>query len=749
MRLASGANLAYALSVMILFVYVARPQFTTFGRVWMALAIPFAALSVTALWVGRRRSPVVRQWYLRILASAWTFQAAVNLLLVIYLLPRVDSGRQMVLVATFAGTLGTGAIVMSTLRSWGILWVVVHVVFIAPAFLAMGEPAYEVLTLLLLVYAGTLIVAVIYLADSFKRRALAEEVALRSQQVVELLLGDFEDGSRDWLWEIGTDGIFTRASERLAEVSGNSARELLRTSLTDLLGSLTKGSEPGGVALGELTAAMTRGQGIRDLVIPVHVEGAERWWSLSAKPILSAEGAVLGWRGVGADVTDAHVREQEMVQLAQTDPLTGLANRRMFQVHLHALLHDAPSGQACVLAIFDLDNFKSVNDTLGHAVGDELLVQVAARLGSQDRSDFVARLGGDEFAVIVHREVLPEFPETLFVPYQDAFTERFIVRGNRIQITASVGLARSAPPAVSAEELVRMADLALYDAKGIGAGRMSVFTPAMSIRAHHRASLLADLDRAIDEDQFVFYYQPQHDVATGKVVGTEALLRWQHPRRGLLPPSAFLDAAEESGLIVPIGALMLRHACRRLRTLGGTIRLSVNVSLVEIADPDFLDRVEQVVTEFGVDPSRLEFEVTESVAATNRSDSVLRELRQLGVRVAVDHFGTGYSSLARLKAMPVDLLKVDGAFATALGAADPRSRDAALVVMKSVVDIARVLGVQTLAEGIERPEQLAQVRELGFDLVQGFFVATPVPELKRHLSVVEPPHDGQQSGGSP
>jgi diguanylate cyclase (GGDEF)-like protein len=737
MRLASGANLAYAVSVVVLSLYVTRPEFTAFGWLWMASALPFVALSVAALWVGRRRSPVVRRWYLRTLAAAWSVQAVVNLILVTYLLPRVDSDRQMVLVATFAGTLGTGAVVMSTLRSAGILWVVGHVAFIVPAFLAMRETAYYVLTQQLLVYGGVLIVAVIYLADSFRRRSLAESTALRSQQVVELLLDDFEDGSRDWLWETGADGVFTRASERLAEVSGRSPEELLRTSLTDLLGSLANRSEQGSASLRTLTDAMGRGRGIRDHVLPVVVAGAERWWSLSAKPVMSEDGVLLGWRGVGVDATDVHTHEQEMMHLVHTDPLTGLANRRMFQEHVQACVTDDHAEGACFLAIFDLDNFKAVNDTLGHAVGDELLVEVASRMAAQGEGDFVARLGGDEFAVVTRPTAPPDFPEVLFSRYQQAFAEPFTIGGNRIQISSSVGCAHAASRDVSAGELVRMADLALYDAKGMGPGRMSVFTQTMSIRARARAALLADLGRAIDRDEFVFYYQAQHDVRTGRVAGTEALLRWRHPTRGLLPPSAFLEVAEESGLIVPIGGAMLRHACTRLASLGPGARLSLNVSQVELADPGFLDRVERALEESGVVPSCLAFEVTESAATTDQSESVLRELRQLGVRVAIDDFGTGYSSLARLQRMPLDLLKVDRAFAVALTAGDSLSRDAAVVLMRSVVDIAKVLGVQTLAEGIEREDQLVLVRELGFDLAQGFFVATPAPELRRHLSLVE------------
>jgi EAL domain-containing protein (putative c-di-GMP-specific phosphodiesterase class I) len=268
---------------------------------------------------------------------------------------------------------------------------------------------------------------------------------------------------------------------------------------------------------------------------------------------------------------------------------------------------------------------------------------------------------------------------------------------------------------------------------------MSAFTTSMSIRARERASLVADLDLAIQREEFVFYYQPQHDLGTGKVVATEALLRWQHPTRGLLVPSEFLVVAEESGLLVPIGALMLRQACRRLAALDGQVRLAFNVSQAELSAPAFLDHLEGCLDEFGVDPARLELEVTETAAATAESESLLREAQQLGVRVAIDDFGVGYSSLARLQGMPVDVLKVDRAFAAQLNATSRRSRELARAIMKSAVDIASALGIQVLAEGIEDQGQLGVVRSLGFDLAQGYFVATPAPETTRHLWLVDPP----------
>jgi diguanylate cyclase (GGDEF)-like protein/PAS domain S-box-containing protein len=742
MRVAPRADLANALSVVMLALYVAGPAHRGFGLAWMALALLTSAIRPAVwFWPGerglRRARGVDRsRLYLRTTAVEIALHAVLNTTFLTYLLPRIDPGRQTVVVATFAGILGAGAVALSTVRSTGVWWVVMHVLGAAPVVLALDQLAFDVLLAQLVVYGGVLVAGVVYLADSYERRSLAEINARRAHQFVEILLDDFEDGSRDWLWETDSGGALTRASERLAEVSGHTLEALRGVSLVELLARVADPSEQGRQSLEELVEAMERGVGLRDHLLPVRVDGSDRWWSISAKPRKSADGTVVGWRGVGSDTTEAHTHALDMVRLAQTDPLTALANRRLFQESLDAVLDGEPRAGEVHLAIFDLDNFKAVNDTLGHSVGDQLLAQVATRLAAHDPTDFVARLGGDEFAVVTQPAAAPEFPELLFARYQEVFDEPFSVRGNRLHVSASVGCAHAWPGSVRAEELVGMADLALYAAKAAGAGRLSAFTASMSIRARERAALVADLDLAIQRGEFVFHYQPQHDLGTGKVAATEALLRWQHPTRGLLLPSEFLEVAEESGLLVPIGAMMLRQACRRLAGLEGGVRLAFNVSQTELSSPGFLDHLERCLDEFGVDPRRLELEVTETAAATPESESLLREVQQLGVRIAIDDFGVGYSSLARLQGMPVDVLKVDRAFAAALNAGSRRSREVARAIMKAAVDIGSALGIQVLAEGIEDEAQLALVRRLGFDLAQGFFVATPVPEVTRHLRLV-------------
>jgi diguanylate cyclase (GGDEF)-like protein/PAS domain S-box-containing protein len=731
MHFARPASAAHAINVVVLGVYAAAPALSWFRIAWLAFALPASALRALVWWHGERHGSTegdhhLARRYRRVTMVEVILQGALTGVLAIALLPTLDAGRQMVLITTAAGMLGVGAAALSTTRSMAILWVVVHLVTVVPAMLLSDEPALRALSLLWVAYSGVLVAGAIYLADSFRQRSLAELAARDTQQAVELLLDDFEDGSRDWLWETDAEGTFSRVSERLCHVTGSSQEELLTMRLTELLERLANKEAGGEQAVAALSDVMARGGRVREHIVPVVVDGRERWWSLTAKPHTGFAGQLF-WRGVGTDATDEIRHQQEMVQMASTDTLTGLANRRLFYEHLHDCIRLTPE-RGCHLAVFDLDNFKAVNDTLGHQVGDVLLAQIASRLAAVSGPDFVARLGGDEFGVIISAPEPADPTELRVGRFQRAFDAPFTVEGNILQVGASVGCATTVGQACDAQELVRRADLALYDAKLVRSGRLSMFTPEMSIRARGRSSLISDLGRAIDQDEFVFYYQSQHDLDSGRVVGAEALLRWHHPARGVLPPSEFLDKAEESGLLVPIGAIMLRQVCSKLSAVGSPARIAINVSQGELTSPSFVRNVEGALQEFGIEPGRLEVEVTESAAATPASDGVLRQLRRLGLRVAIDDFGTGYSSLARIQEMPVDLLKVDRAFVVGLGAGDERSRDVAVAIMRSAINIASALGIQTLAEGVERRDQLEQVHDLGFDLVQGFLMGVPEPD---------------------
>ena len=411
------------------------------------------------------------------------------------------------------------------------------------------------------------------------------------------------------------------------------------------------------------------------------------------------------------------------------DPLTRLANRSLFRDRLDHALARSTRGLRTVSVLFvDLDDFKTINDTHGHTVGDALLVAAGERLLSVVRpGDTVARLGGDEFAVLLedvedNRDAIAPAERILA-----AFSVPFQIAGNELFIGGSIGIAMGAAGEKSADELLRNADFAMYQAKSMGKARYALFEARMRDAAVERGELARLLRRALDRDELVLHYQPIIDLRSGEVRGLEALIRWQQPDRGLLMPGSFIDIAEETGLIVPIGRWVLREACRQARAWQERfpseppLSISVNLSARQFTDPRLVSDIAAAIHDSGIPPTSLVLEITESllVRETDGTISKLRAIRAMGVRLAIDDFGTGYSSLSYLQRFPLDVLKIDRAFTDAVGNAEGSA------LVRSIVDIGRSLHLSTVAEGIERPEQPAQLLALQCDLGQGFLMNRP------------------------
>jgi diguanylate cyclase (GGDEF)-like protein len=404
------------------------------------------------------------------------------------------------------------------------------------------------------------------------------------------------------------------------------------------------------------------------------------------------------------------------------DALTGLPNRALIMDRAEQMLaHARRNGTEASAMFMDLDGFKGVNDTFGHPVGDELLRTVATRIaGVLRETDTIGRLGGDEFVVLVEggaAEIADRILEVLRAPFD-------LGTGSEITLTTSIGIATGDREA--AKDLLRDADIALYEAKGAGRNRYAEFRHEMHIAAHDRLALENDLRGAITRDELFLVYQPILDLDTGEVVAVEALLRWQHATRGLVPPSEFIALAEDSGLIVEIGAWVLETACEQAAlwaARGRPVPISVNVSARQFDDPGLLRTVDHALRRSGLDGKQLVLEITETALMRDPEDAAdtLRALKTYGIMVAIDDFGTGYSSLAYLQQLPVDALKIDRTFI----AASARSRDSDPLI-QTLVQLGRSLGLQTVAEGIEDEAQLAHLRELGCDNGQGYLFAPPL-----------------------
>jgi len=453
---------------------------------------------------------------------------------------------------------------------------------------------------------------------------------------------------------------------------------------------------------------------------------------LSTAPLRTPGGEPAGMIGVAADITERKQLAEQLRHQAFHDPLTDLANRALFHDRLeHALaLLDRHGGHLAVL-LLDLDAFKTVNDTLGHQVGDQLLAMVAERLRSAVRpSDTVARLGGDEFVVLVEDATGPADAVAATQRLLRALAAPIPLANRDIQVHASVGIA-IAGPAAQPGDLVRDADVAMYQAKAEGGSSYRVFDPSMRAVVVDRADLEADLRHALDRDQLRLRYQPIVELGSGRVTGLEALLRWQHPTRGLLAPGSFIPLAEETGLLVPIGAWVLHHACQQTRDWQATIPgcqqlgISVNLSAIQLAQPHLAAQVAQTLATTGLEPRHLTLELTESllVADVDTTIITLAELDRLGVRLAIDDFGTGYSSLAYLRRLPVDILKIDKSFVDEVAT----SPDAAALT-HAIINLATTFGLATVAEGIEQPDQLQRLRDLGCQLGQGYYFAKPLDD---------------------
>jgi diguanylate cyclase (GGDEF)-like protein len=423
------------------------------------------------------------------------------------------------------------------------------------------------------------------------------------------------------------------------------------------------------------------------------------------------------------DVTERNALDAQLRHQAFHDSLTGLSNRALFSDRVQHALGRRTASHQPILLLLDLDRFKMVNDSLGHAVGDEMLIEVAHRLEASVRvGDTVARLGGDEFAILLEDCALPA-AERQATRLLHALSQPMWINGQQVVATSSIGIA-VAETSVSAGDLLRNADVAMYRAKAAGGGRFQLFQPAMFEAAARHMQLTAALRHALEADQFVLHFQPVVDVATGEVTSMEALARWRHPDLGLLRPKEFIPVAEESGLIVELGAWVLREACGAAAAWPGSAGVSVNLSGVQLADPAVVEHVKGALLSSGLDPSRLTLEITESVVMQHSEANMrrLRRLRELGVVLAIDDFGTGYSSLSYLRAFPVDELKIDRSFVAAMsGDAD------SLALVRTIVQLAESLSLRTVAEGVETAAQYDALRALGCDKIQGFYVSRPAP----------------------
>jgi len=478
--------------------------------------------------------------------------------------------------------------------------------------------------------------------------------------------------------------------------------------------------------------ALARNQSVRVILRNRRKNGEIFWNDLRIDPVSSLEGPITHFVGVINDITEAKHYERRLQHLAHHDALTGLANRTLLQERLKAALDAAIARRtAGALAFVDLDNFKHINDSFGHEAGDAVLREVAARLrASMREEDTVARLGGDEFVLVIAEPPDAAQLANLVERIRQSVSAPIVVGDKEILPGASIGVSMFPQDGRKVDEVMRAADAAMYHAKTLGRNNVQFYSEELNQSVHRHLLLEASLSRAIRNREMVLGYQPKVDLRTGKVVGAEALVRWQHPVDGIIPPDVFIPVAEQTGLIVPLGDWVIDEACATLRTLDELgiqeFVIAVNLSARQLRQRRFVNRLADTLARHGVPGNRLELEVTESQLQDHPEEArdALEQLKLLGVRLSIDDFGTGYSSLCHLQKFPVDCIKIDRSFLG--GASDVH--DGHAVITRAIIALGHNLELQVIAEGVETREQLVFLRDHDCDQMQGYYFSPPVAQ---------------------
>jgi diguanylate cyclase (GGDEF)-like protein/PAS domain S-box-containing protein len=542
-----------------------------------------------------------------------------------------------------------------------------------------------------------------------------------------MVLGEVEELGIGMFWATDSEGNLSFLSQRALEDLGAGTEDLIGKPLVQVFNDIEE--EAGAPTQRSLSFKLKARSKLDEQIVAVSdARGSTRWWRLNGRPLTDAEGNFKGHRGSAVDISAQYAYETQVARQSHIDELTGLANRRKLNERLSAILSAfRASRRSCALMMLDLDRFKQVNDTMGHPAGDELLKQVAQRLLSivKDHGE-VGRLGGDEFQVLLpdmdDRGALGELANRIV----QSVSQPYQINGRRAIIGTSVGIAIAPYDGVEADELTRSADMALYSAKENRGGTFCFFTSELRDAASKTAMLGDRLRDAVDNGELKLAYQPLVDPVTNEVKCFEALLRWHDEEAGDISPAQFIPVAENDDLIIRIGEAALRQACLDALAWPDTIRVAVNVSAKQFIRPGYRKAVATALQASGLPPQRLELEITESVFVGDLEsvDAIFRDLKKLGVRLALDDFGTGYSSLGYLKHGHFNKIKIDQSFVRGC----TENGDINPAIITAIVALAKALGMETVAEGVEAMDEMALVKERGADLVQGYIFSKPLTQ---------------------
>ncbi|MBK8629998.1 MAG: EAL domain-containing protein [Sphingomonadales bacterium] len=707
LRAATLGNLLNSLITVALFAGDLPPAYLAGGfglmafLLWMRARIAKAFLSATDDATAVHKAAIRVDLIAAALGAAWG--GSITALFVI-----ATPAQQMFLGILAAGMMNAGTATFRTRQRAAILYLAMFIPGLLISFVQVNTTSGLAALGLLVSYTVFLYSQIRLTAERFNTGAHRERDLSQSNETIALLLNDFTEQGSDWLFELDADVRLLQPSSRLAQACCRPVETLIAKPFLDLFDH--------GAERGVLAGHFRRSRPFRHQVVSLTVGDAQHWWSISARPVGDGH-----WRGVCSDITAQRHAEEKVSYMAHYDGLTDLPNRFMLSESLyHALNRD--EGVAGLLCL-DLDNFKVINDTLGHPVGDKLLKAVARRLEScAPSSEVVSRLGGDEFAILIpasHIGSIADMAQSII----DALSEPFSLGDHDVVIGTSIGIALAPQDGDNVDALLRNADLALYSAKALGRNRAVWFEPGMDEAAQARRLIEMDLRSALGKRELKLHYQALVDMETEQTSGYEALIRWEHPVRGTVMPDVFIPIAEETGLIIQIGEWVIRQAVHDLSTWEPHIGVAINLSPAQMRSPSLIATIANAIARTGVDPARICLEITETVLMqdTDVNIETLHMLRALGVQVALDDFGTGYSSLNYLRSFPFSKIKIDRCFIS-----DIDSREDCQAIVRSVVGLANSLGMKTTAEGVERTEQMDMLRVQGCNEVQGFLFSRAV-----------------------
>ena len=640
-------------------------------------------------------------------------RAMLWLSLPLYLFPTLDAGSQIITGSLIAGV-GIAALGLVVVPTCVNAWMACFTAGVCFA-LFMARKTVPFLHMLDILFTlGVATVGVFTVARwAFHQLKTNADMGSASESA-SLLLQEYEQRGVGWLWQVDAENRVSYISSRMTALLGRPASALIGHSLPSLLGGHA-----------ELGRILLEKQPFNSLEMELNTPRGARWISIAGDPIIDTAGRFEGFRGVGSDITEIRHTQERLTHLANMDVLSGLPNRgRVRQLLGEALRAATVSNVPCAIMFLDLDGFKPVNDTFGHPKGDAVLQAVAKRLCDQVGQDgHVGRMGGDEFAIVITDAQSRKTVEMLAESIIKSVAEPYMIDGTEIRIGVSIGCAFGPIDGATVDDLILKADLALYQAKDGGRGVARYFSSELQSEQDDRVRLEADLRQAIAAKQFHLAFQPLVSAKTQKLTGFEALIRWNHPQRGNVPPPVFIPVAEETGLMGVIGEWVIEEACRAVATWPEPITVAINISPKQIILPNLPNVVSQALSRNKLPGNRLELEVTEGVflGDNNATLDVLKRLRALGVGIALDDFGTGYSSIGYLNKAVFHKLKIDGSFVREAG-----SRQENVAIIQSIVQLAKSFRMSVTAEGVETAEDFERMRELGCDTIQGYLFGRPL-----------------------